>query len=207
MYLKIYFNDKPLFLCDAIDRDIEPLLHHDDAVFIDELNGHTVKTMIHEMGSDKVHAGVFLHPNLAELRDAFSKKFTLVTAAGGLVRNDPGDCLLIFRKGNWDLPKGKQDPGESIADCALREVTEETGLSGIRLGTHIGNTYHTYHEGTHFILKESWWFDMRVSGSQEPVPQSEEGITEIRWVTPAKLTDYYGETYPSVRDLLQRVFG
>ena len=59
MYIKIYFNNKPLFLCDSVDEVIEPYLHHDDAIFIDELNQHTVKTMIHEMQLEKVHAGVF----------------------------------------------------------------------------------------------------------------------------------------------------
>src|SRR5687768_9716702 len=46
MYIKIHFNDKPLFLCDNLDEFIEPYVHHDDAVFIDELDNHTVKAMI-----------------------------------------------------------------------------------------------------------------------------------------------------------------
>ncbi len=69
---------------------IEPYVHHDDAVFIDELNSHTVKSMIHEMQSEKIHAGVFFHPTLEELKKAFFKKFTLVQAAGGLVKNENG---------------------------------------------------------------------------------------------------------------------
>ena len=76
MYIKIYFNDKPLFLCDNVDEMIEPYLHHDDAIFIDELDSHTVKSMIHEMQVEKVHAGVFFHPDLEELKKAFFKKFT-----------------------------------------------------------------------------------------------------------------------------------
>lgn len=82
MHLKIYFNDKPLFLCDHIDPVIEPYLHHDDAVFIDELNVHTVNTMIHEMQLEKVHAGVFLHADLAELKHDFYRKFELIRAGG-----------------------------------------------------------------------------------------------------------------------------
>src|SRR5262245_20291408 len=133
MYIKIYFNDKPLFLCDTIDNKIGPYVHHDDAVFIDELNAHTVKTIIHEMQQPRVHAGVFFHADLEKLKKAFFKQFTLVQAAGGLVWNDTGKVLLIFRKGMWDLPKGKADEGEKLEDCALREVQEETGLKNIEL--------------------------------------------------------------------------
>lgn len=64
MYIKIYFGDKPLFLCDAVDETLQPYVHHDDAVFIDELNNHTVKSMIHEMEQPEIHAGVFYHPDL-----------------------------------------------------------------------------------------------------------------------------------------------
>lgn len=59
MYYKIFFDNKPLFLCDEIEDSIQPFIHHDDAVFIDELDSHTVKSMIHEMQLEKVHAGVF----------------------------------------------------------------------------------------------------------------------------------------------------
>lgn len=67
MYIKIYFNDKPLFLCDNIDASIEPFIHHDDAVFIDELDSHSVKSMIHEMQEPSVHAGVFFSSRSAKI--------------------------------------------------------------------------------------------------------------------------------------------
>ena len=133
MFIKVYFDDKPLFLCDAIDKTIDPFIHHDDAVFIDELDTHTIKTMIHEMQQTKVHAGVFLHSNFEELKKAFFKKFTLVQAAGGLVYNEKKEILLIFRRGKWDLPKGKLDKGEKLEDCAVREVEEETGLTELTI--------------------------------------------------------------------------
>jgi hypothetical protein len=57
MFIKIYFDNKPLFLCDDVDAGLQPYVHHDDAVFIDELNLHTVKSMIHEMQKPSVHAG------------------------------------------------------------------------------------------------------------------------------------------------------
>ena len=203
MHIKIYFDDKPLFLCDNIDETIEPYVHHDDAVFIDELDPHTVKSMIHEMQLEKIHAGVFFHPNLEELKKAFFKKFVLVQAAGGLVRNEKDEVLMIFRRGKWDLPKGKLDKGETLEECAVREVEEETGLKNIQLTGPLLVTHHTYHEGTRFILKESHWFSMETKSDQVLVPQAEEDIHEIKWVKNGELKQYFKNTFPSVVDVLQ----
>ena len=204
MYLKIYFDNKPLFLCDEVDEELQPYIHHDDAVFIDELDSHTVKSMIHEMQLEKVHAGVFFHPNLDELKKAFYKKFTIVQAAGGLVLNEKKQMLMIFRRGKWDLPKGKLDDGETLEECAVREVEEETGLCNIKLVSPLLITYHTYHEGTKFILKESHWYNMRVSGEQKLIPQTEEDIHEIKWVTAKDAQKLFPECFPSVIDVIKK---
>ena len=204
MFIKIYFNDKPLFLCDNIDETIEPYVHHDDAVFIDELNSHTVKSMIHEMQLEKIHAGVFFHDDLDALKKAFYKKFTIIQAGGGLVLNEKNEILLIFRKGKWDLPKGKLDNGETISACAIREVEEETGLKNVILIEPLIITYHTYHEGSRFILKESHWYTMKVSGNQTLTPQTEEDILEVKWITKEEAKQYFPECYPSVVDVLEK---
>lgn len=203
MYLKIYFGNKPLFLCDNVDEELQPFVHHDDAVFIDELNTHTVKAMIHEMEQPNIHAGVFYHPYLDELKRAFFKKFTVIQAAGGLVQNEKQEILLIFRRGNWDLPKGKLDEGEKLEDCAVREVEEETGLKNIKLIAPLTITYHTYHEGARFILKQSHWYSMTTNGNHVLVPQIIEQITEVKWVTKKDLKKYIENSFPSVADVLE----
>jgi 8-oxo-dGTP pyrophosphatase MutT (NUDIX family) len=203
MYLKIYFDDKPLFICDAIDKTVQPFVHHDDAVFIDELDAHTVKTMIHEMQQPQVHAGVFYHPDLNKLKKTVQKKFTLVQAAGGLVKNDKNKILMILRRGKWDLPKGKSDEGEKIEDCALREVEEETGLRNVRLVSPLTVTYHTYHEGTKYILKESHWFTMTITGEQKLIPQVEEDISDIQWIGQADINSYLQKTFPLISDVMK----
>ena len=203
MFIKIYFGNKPLFLCDAIDNTIQPYVHHDDSIFIDELNIHSIKTIIHEMQQPQVHAGVFYHSNLDELKKAFTKKFTLVQAAGGLVKNDKEEILMIFRKGSWDLPKGKLDKGEKLEDCAVREVEEETGLKNIRLHSPLTITYHVYFEGTRYILKESHWFAMSVSGEQTLAPQKEEGISDIKWVNRSTINSFLKKAYPLITDIIQ----
>ncbi len=207
MFTKIYFDNKPLFLCNAVDETLQPFIHHDDAVFIDELNTHTVKSMIHEMELPRIHAGVFYHPQLEELKKAFFKKFTLVKAGGGLVQNEKKEILLIFRRGKWDLPKGKLDKGEKLEDCAVREVEEETGLQQVKLVSPLMITYHTYHEGARFILKESHWYTMKVKGDQHLVPQVAEGITEIKWIKINDLPGYLEKSYPSVADVLKFFLG
>lgn len=203
MHIRIYFGDKPLFLCDSVDEKVEPYIHHDDAIFIDELNLHTVKAMIHEMQQEKIHAGVFYHTDLDKLKEAFFKKFTLIKAGGGLVTNDREEVLLIFRRGKWDLPKGKLDPDETMEECALREVREETGLKEITLLAPLVKTFHTYHQGTRFILKESHWYTMKVTGDQILIPQTEEDIEETRWVAKDQLNNYKKKSFPSIIDVLE----
>jgi 8-oxo-dGTP pyrophosphatase MutT (NUDIX family) len=206
MFIKIYFDNKPLFLCDDVDASLQPYVHHDDAVFIDELNLHTVKSMIHEMQEDSVHAGVFFHKDLTELKNAFFKKFTIVYAAGGFVLNEKNEVLMMFRRAKWDLPKGKMDKGETFEECAVRETEEETGLKNVKLISPLITTYHTYHEGTRYVLKETKWFTMKVEGEQKLIPQTEEQITKLEWVGKNNLKEYLQNSFPSVVDVLETGF-
>ncbi len=206
MYIKIYFNDKPLFLCNDIDESIQPFIHHDDAVFIDELNAHAIKTMIHEMQQPQIHAGVYYHPDLEELKKVFFKKFALIKAAGGLVENEKEEILMIFRRGKWDLPKGKLDEKENLEACAIREVKEETGLENVQLISTLIITFHTYHEGTKFILKETHWFKMKTESKQKLIPQTEEDIYDIKWVMQADLYKLLKNSFPLVRDVIDAAY-
>ena len=203
MIIKIYFDDKPLFLCDNVDATLQPYVHHDDAVFIDELNLHTVKSMIHEMQDSSVHAGVFFHKDLNQLKDAFFKKFTLIKAAGGFVLNENKEVLMMFRRGKWDLPKGKMDKKESFEDCAIRETEEETGLKKIKLICPLITTYHTYHEGSKYVLKETRWFTMEASSDQKLLPQASEQITKLEWVGKNDLKKYLQNSFPLINDVLE----
>lgn len=206
MYYKIYFNDKPLFLCDNIsDVVIEPYLHHDDAVYIDEFSTHAVKSMIHEMEQTRIHAGIFYHSDIQELKKVFWKKFTIQTAGGGLVLNAKGELLLIYRRNKWDLPKGKLEAGESIEACAIREVQEETGLNEVQLKKFLLTTYHTYHESGKHILKESYWYKMTVKGNPGLIPQAAEDITRANWINNGMLPQVMANTYPSIADVLASI--
>ncbi len=203
MNIKIYFNDKPLFLCDDIDEAIAPFVHNDDAVFVDEFSSPAIKSMIHEMHEKEVHAGVLYHTNLLELKQAVFKKFKLILASGGLVRDQEKNILMIFRKGKWDLPKGKLDGKESLETCAVREIKEETGLLEVRLIEPILTTYHTYEESGKHILKETHWYLMHADGKQSLHPQIEEGIIEAKWVKPSELKSYVQKSYALIADVLK----
>ena len=203
MFIKIYFNDKPLFLCDAIDAAIQSFVHHDDTVFIEELNVHAIKAMIHEMEQPKVHAGIFFYKNLEELKKKFFAKFVLVPAAGGVVKNEKNEILMIFRRGKWDLPKGKLDKKETPEEGAIREVKEETGLKNLKLLSLLTVTYHTYQEGTRHMLKESHWFMMKSKSSQPLLPQAEEQIAMVRWAPKDEIPVYLLNSYASIADVLQ----
>ncbi|MFM7839057.1 MAG: NUDIX hydrolase [Chitinophagaceae bacterium] len=203
MYFKIFFDDKPLFLTDKIYPEIEPFAHHDDAVLIDECSPPALHALLHEMNTAKIHAGILLHPDLEKVKKAFWKKFKVIQAAGGVVTNDQKELLLIFRRGKWDLPKGKLDPGETLETCALRETREETGLQQLQPGPALCTTYHTYQENGKSILKETYWYRLQAPGAQPLIPQTQEQISELRWVPKTALPGYFSETYASVLDVLK----
>jgi 8-oxo-dGTP pyrophosphatase MutT (NUDIX family) len=203
MHIKIYFNDKPVYLCDEINEELKEILHHPDAVFMDEISNAGIKSLLHEIVKEEFHAGVLLNNNLKELKKAFFRSFTPIEAAGGIVENDKKELLFIFRLGKWDLPKGKVEKGEDIAVTAVREVEEETGVTNLTLKNKVGETYHTYNAfGKHFI-KTTHWFYMTCPSEQEVKPQTEEDIAEVKWVKVKDIKAPLENTYPSIKDILE----
>jgi 8-oxo-dGTP pyrophosphatase MutT (NUDIX family) len=134
----------------------------------------------------------------------FALGYTMVIAAGGIVRNRKGDILFIFRNGKWDLPKGKADNKEKPRKTAIREVMEETGLTDVTITKKLPCTYHTYSENNTSILKKTNWYEMRTGNSIATKPQAEEGITEVRWVEPDEINDVLKNTYSSVFKLVSK---
>lgn len=201
MYITIHFGDKPVILADGRDSEISELLCHPETVLIEECSAHAVHAMLHEIKKDEIKAGVMIADDLETLRKLFWHRFQIVRAAGGLVENEHGDVLFIFRRGFWDLPKGKIDDGESIEDCAIREIQEETGLQDLKLIKPICSTYHTYEFRGEEILKESYWFLVQGQSSEKLVPQTEEDIAEIVWANRRQVKDLISSSYPSIRSV------
>ena len=121
--------------------------------------------------------------------------------------NDAGMLLMMFRRGKWDLPKGKLDDGEQIEDCALREVKEETGVKRLRIIKFLGITYHEYFD-PHLkedVIKETHWFRMLAKGKQKLVPQYDEDIEKIEWVDEESLPEKLNNSYPNIIDIIRRL--
>ena len=140
-------------------------------------------------------------------QSVFQPSFKLVPAAGGVVIRD-NKMLFIFRNGNWDLPKGKIDRNESVEKAAVREVGEECGINGHKIIKKLPSTFHIYKSQYKdsfgkWILKETFWFEMHYSGREEGTPQTEENITEIRWVNLNELDDVLLNTYESLKSVIQ----
>ena len=206
MHIKIYFGDKPVFVCNEITKELNEILQHPDAIFIDEITNPAIKSLLHEIKKDEFHAGVIWNSDLDKLKKVFFKNFTLIEAAGGIVQNNEKELLFIYRLNKWDLPKGKMEKGESPAECALREVEEETGVNNLTVKKKAGETYHTYDQfGKHF-LKTTHWFYMTCSDVQKLIPQTEEDITEIKWVATKDIKNPIANTYPSIKDILSAFF-
>lgn len=202
MHYTIYFDQKPLLLTDSKTGIAENLLQQPNVIFQDRLEKTAVQEIIQNMQSETTAGGVFFHNSAEKLLQAFKSALKVIEAGGGLVHTKNKTVLLIFRRGKWDLPKGKLDEEETVAAAALREVQEETGLKNLHLEEPLTTTYHTYYEKGELVLKESHWFLMK-SDEQEPIPQLEEDIEKCVWVKTDALATYLENTHPSIIDVLK----
>ena len=140
--------------------------------------------------------------DIKHLWKIFRIYFTEVGAAGGLVKHKSGKYLFIEKKGKLDLPKGHIELGEEPDACALREVSEECGISGHSIVKAIPPTYHTYSWKGISYLKKTNWFLMEYDGEMITEPQIEEGITKVEWLFPDELNKIKGNAWLSLMDLI-----
>ncbi|MCH5597233.1 hypothetical protein [Niabella ginsengisoli] len=73
MQITIYIHNKPVYLVDALDEQLEKWHHQPETIFIDELDMHTIKSMLHEINLPEIRRGIFLHADLGELKSQFLK--------------------------------------------------------------------------------------------------------------------------------------
>ena len=134
--------------------------------------------------------------------EMFRAMFRFVQAAGGAVTDEYGRLLVIRRKGQLDLPKGKVDKGEAIEMGAVREVMEECGLKKVEVVRPLTVTWHTYDRKGRQHLKRTDWYLMRASSKQKTTPEAKEMIEEVLWLKRGEVREMRHETYASLRKVL-----
>jgi 8-oxo-dGTP pyrophosphatase MutT (NUDIX family) len=153
------------------------------------------------------HQQVILHSDDPErLQKDMKSLFQIIKAAGGLVVNELGEVLFIHRRGYWDLPKGKRDPGEAKKKTAIREVMEETGIDKLSLGKKLTRTRHVYRNSKGVrMLKLTDWYLMH-SAKQPLTPQLSEDIHIAEWLHPVQFIKRSPKMYTNIKDVLKAYF-
>ena len=202
---KIYINGTPLFLTSVEEAQqfgpaserILILRYAGKKKFLLNVADQLEKT-------SRFERVVVFHDDPKILWTAFKGIYKKIEAAGAAVFNEKNKVLMIFRRGHWDLPKGKIDKGETPKEAALREVEEETGLTELVLGKPLTDTWHTYRLKGRRILKKTYWFKMKTT-QNELTPQTEEDIEEAVWTNLHAFLEQPGKVYGSILDVLKKV--
>ena len=132
-------------------------------------------------------------------------QYKVIKAAGGVVRNEKGNLLLMYRLKKWDLPKGKLDKGEKSKNGAVREVEEECNVK-VRLEEKICTTFHTYTYKNEHILKQTKWYSMEIVDDSKMKPQIEEDIEKLEWMDRKQIHTALINSYSSIRYVVKRYF-
>jgi len=198
---KVFMNEKVIFFT----KNSDVLKQLNNAFVIYFYDDSIVSKVLDYLNVDnKIMHVVFLTPTPKEDFEKFTTNFDLIVAAGGKVTNNEGKTLFIFRLGKWDLPKGKFQKKESVEQAAIREVEEECGISQLTILNHIKDTYHIYELNNKLVLKQSIWYEMKTTDSAKLVPQTEENITDARWMTTKEIENIVlKNTYPSIKEVLE----
>ena len=133
------------------------------------------------------------------------KPNSLVPSANSIVLNEAGEILLIRRtdNGNWSLPGGAMDLGESLGQTAIRETLEETGiecrLTGIS-GIYTNPNHVLEYTSNGEVRQEfSVVFTAEKTGG-EPTPSSES--SRVDWVAASDLRSL--QMHSSMRERIER---
>ncbi len=199
---KIFIKDKPLILSDNKEEYKEV----ESSIFLSSDTKEELLFGIDALQNQEKVESLFVYSeNLQLLWEKFREDYNFIECAGGIVKNNHGETLLIFRNEIWDLPKGKIESGEDVEAAALREVQEECGLNDLEITGSAGETFHTYSEGETNFLKRTSWFNMEYTGDDEPIPQTSEGISKIQWFSDEEMDKPSEHMYSSLKDLLDNI--
>lgn len=110
---------------------------------------------------------------------------SVVQASGGIVIDSTERILFIFKDGQWDLPKGIVEKGDSPPATALAEVFEETGtpIESLKIHHKLIPTHHiSKYRKVRYVKRTIWHIIKCSQPSDQFKPQTEEGITHCEWI-------------------------
>ena len=166
------------------------------------LSSISIKEIIKKL---KIHDEVFLYyPDQKKLLKEFKEKLVTIKATGGIVTNKKNQILFIFRKGKWDLPKGKMEKNESKKESALREVIEETGVKKLKIINFFSTTFHLIKVKREYFLKETHWYTMKTKYDGKLKPQKSEGIISAKWKTFDEALEIKKKTFRNIAIILTK---
>ncbi len=194
---KVFFKESSFLLTDQ-----ENLLKEGNISTIHHDFQETKNFILQQLQTQEIFQAVIYHNDPEELFSIFKSCFVYVKAAGGVVLQT-NRLLLIRRLGMYDLPKGHWEAGETIEQCAIREVKEETGIERVCITASLPNTLHIYFRDNNWFLKKTYWFTMQAPPLQHLHPQTEEDIEEVFWMPIAEIPAILRRTYPSLHPVLQ----
>ena len=196
---KVFFKDRVICLCNDLAGVSEMQYDYIGAYGSEK----DLKAQLDTFFGTDNNKNLFLyHNDLDELYRSFQSYFKFIPAAGGLVKNEKGENLVIFRRGKWDLPKGKAEKAEKPEQTALREVGEECIIEGVTIIRFITSSYHIYYIKEKIVLKRTDWFEMKYTGKQDPKPYAQEDITDFKWFADDQLDSIKDNTYPAILEVL-----
>lgn len=214
----IFIDDRPIKLINHKKKNSYPPMEDFDVIIdgrlkpikIADFKGHTcllnvsvdqMEKIIEELHGKKpfdFHS-LYVLTNIKEaLKEKICSLYTVIEAAGGVVQNESNEVLWIYRLGKWDLPKGKLEKNEKFKKAAVREVEEECNVKAT-LVDKVCTTYHTYSHKNQRILKKTKWYAMRSKHTAKLIPQTEENIEKVEWLSSTAMNKAISDTYSSIR--------
>ncbi len=190
MQTKIFFTDKALILTDT-PVEVEGAVRLPSS----ELSKANVLKIF-----ETTNSIIVCDEAIEAVKERFFGEFKYVLAAGGVVHNERGESLMIYRNHRWDLPKGHVDGEESDEECAVREIAEETGVEGAKIVRFLCNTLHSFDVYGVWEIKRTAWYELEAD-TTDTKPQAEEGISCAKWCSEEEVAENLKATYPTIREV------
>lgn len=182
------------------------------------VQNHSITVELHHQKNEQISESdikqMLLSPNDKTVYHCLPEKllaelclrFKFIEASGGVVVNKHNHhWLMIYRRGYWDLPKGKIDDGEHPFATAKRELYEETGINIENdASVFLGVTYHFYKQNDQVVLKRTYWYMFFVDDIPSLKLQHEEDIEKAEWVGQHNWPKIRQNTYASITHILEQ---